>query len=191
MRHKHEFEFNDEYDVITDTVTSLLARQPRTKDDTGGRGKTCRSLIYDAIVAINGIAISKANYDHIGFIPDVAVALHKLCLTVDGAIDADPILQEIFERVPARSRRSFWQWASTWILRPNRPAAPGQQHKEKIQMKLTPEPETKTTAVFSIRRMGFCSKCGKTLRPGQKAVVHELRYFHFECYDTLIDEAAG
>lgn len=58
-------------------------------------------------------------------------------------------------------------------------------------MKLTPEPETETTAVFSIRRAGFCSKCRKTLRPGQKAVIHELQYFHFECYDALIDEAAG
>ncbi len=45
-----------------------------------------------------------------------------------------------------------------------------------------------STAVFSVRITGFCCKCGKTLRPGQEAVVHKLRYFHFECYDALIDE---
>ena len=75
-------------------VAALLAKHPKTKDKQHNRGKTCRSLIYDAIDAVAyGVAIRTGTVD-----PEVEEGLHLVCLAVDRAIDADPMLKEIFKQ---------------------------------------------------------------------------------------------
>ena len=59
---------------------------------------TCRSLIYDGI--------GEASYASIRGSPwkvEAEVAIYKLCVAVDVAIDADPLLKEIFERPRERA----------------------------------------------------------------------------------------
>jgi hypothetical protein len=79
--------------IYGDTIDQAIAALPKKKDGDWTGGKTCRSLIYDAI--------GDAAYASIKGGPwavEVEVALHKLCLAVDDAIDSDSILKEIFDR---------------------------------------------------------------------------------------------
>jgi hypothetical protein len=74
-------------------IDQAIATLPKKKDGDWTGGKTCRSLIYDAI--------GDAAYASIRGAPwavEVEVALHNLCLAVDRAIDADPVLKQIFDR---------------------------------------------------------------------------------------------
>jgi hypothetical protein len=76
-----------------DMIHEAIADLPKKVDDDWTGGKTCRSLIYDAI--------GDAAYASIRGSPwavEVEVALHNLCLAVDRAIDADAVLKEIFDR---------------------------------------------------------------------------------------------
>jgi hypothetical protein len=77
-------------------VDRAIAALPRERD---AERKTCRAYIYSAI--------SEAAGESIGGSPwavEIEVALHKLCVAVDRAIDADPIAKEIFDR-PATLRK--------------------------------------------------------------------------------------
>jgi hypothetical protein len=75
--------------LFGDVVDQAIAALPPKKDP---HGKTCRSMVYDAI--------GQAAYASIGGGPwevEVEVALHNLCLAVDRAIDGDAVLKEIFD----------------------------------------------------------------------------------------------
>jgi hypothetical protein len=73
-------------------IDPALSELPSVKDVAG---HTCRIFVYERLGA--------AVYDAVGgghWPVEVEVALRRLNLAVDAAIDADPVLREIFDAVP-------------------------------------------------------------------------------------------
>jgi hypothetical protein len=92
--------------LYNEELKMSLAQLPKLKDvDEYGEGKTCQSLIYEAI--------NEAAYTSIRGSPwqiKVHMSLHMLCHAIDLAVDADPILKEIFERSRERDEmRAVWR----------------------------------------------------------------------------------
>jgi hypothetical protein len=89
-------------------IGEAIAALPKTKDNDGNNGgKTCRSLIYDGISDAAWASIQGGPWA-----VEVEVALHNLRLAVDNAIDADPVLKEIFDR-----SRPNVEWLAREVLR--------------------------------------------------------------------------
>jgi len=78
---RHNFEL---YEALKDL--------PKLKDKDGyQQGETCRSLIYDATDYASMAAVGSGTMS-----VEYEVSMHKLRVAIDVAIDADPMLQEIF-----------------------------------------------------------------------------------------------
>src|SRR6266404_1917029 len=102
-------------------VEQALAKLLKLKD---AAGLTYRSCVYKKLGGAAGEAIGGSCWA-----VEAEVALRRLQLAVDSAIDADPVLQEIFD---VALPRPFAEWAAAHPLPPFPPAPSSHEEIERM-----------------------------------------------------------